>query len=183
MDGQKNGQKRRNGRKNGQTNRRNFTNFERNLAMIMVIYLPVKFEFDWSNRFKVRVRKRKCGQTDGWTDKRTKNGQTNTRNFTNFERNLAMMVIYLPVKFEFDWSNRFKVRVRKRKCGQTDGWTDKRTKNGQTNRWNFTNFERNLAMMVIYLPVKFEFDWSNRFKVRVRKRKMWTDRRTSDTSI
>ena len=70
MDGQKNGQKRRNGRKNGQTNRRNFTNFERNLAM-MVIYLPVKFEFDWSNRFKVRVRKRKCGQTDGWTDKRT----------------------------------------------------------------------------------------------------------------
>ena len=38
-----------------------------------------------------------------------------------------MMVIYLPVKFEFDWSNRFKVRVRKRKCGQTDGWTDKRT--------------------------------------------------------
>ena len=165
------------GRKNGQTNRRNFTNFERNLAM-MVIYLPVKFEFDWSNRFKVRVRKRKCGQTDGWTDKRTKNGQTNTRNFTNFERNLAMMVIYLPVKFEFDWSHRFKVRVRKQKCGQTDGWTDKQTKNGQTNTRNFTNFERNLAMMVIYLPVKFEFDWSNRFKVRVRKRKMWTDRRT-----
>ena len=143
---------------------------------MMVIYLPVKFEFDWSNRFKVRVRKQKCGQTDGWTDKRTKNGQTNTRNFTNFERNLAMMVIYLPVKFEFDWSNRFKVRVRKRKCGQTDGWTDKRTKNGQTDTRNFTNFERNLAMMVIYLPVKFEFDWSNRFKVRVRKRKMWTDR-------
>ena len=145
---------------------------------MMVIYLPVKFEFDWSKRFKVRVRKRKCGQTDGWTDKRTKNGQTNTWNFTNFERNLAMMVIYLPVKFEFDWSNRFKVRVRKRKCGQTDGWTDKRTKNGQTNTRNFTNFERNLAMMVIYLPVKFEFDWSNSFKVRVRKRKMWTDRRT-----
>ena len=145
---------------------------------MMVIYLPVKFEFDWSNRFKVRVRKRKCGQTDGWTDKRTKNGQTNTRNFTNFERNLAMMVIYLPVKFEFDWSNRFKVRVRKRKCGQTDGWTDKRMKNGQTNTRNFTNFERNLAMMMIYLPVKFEFDWSNRFKVRVRKRKMWTDGQT-----
>ena len=145
---------------------------------MMVIYLPVKFEFDWSNRFKVRVQKRKCGQTDGWTDKRTKNGQTNTRNFTNFERNLAMMVIYLPVKFEFDWSNRFKVRVRKRKCGQTDGWTDKRTKNGQMNTRNFTNFERNLAMMVIYLPVKFEFDWSNRFKVRVRKQKMWTDRQT-----
>ena len=30
-------------------------------------------------------------------------------------------------------------------------------------------------MMVIYLPVKFEFDWTNHFRVRVRKRKMWTD--------
>ena len=164
-------------RKTRQMNGRIYTNFERNLAM-MVMYVPLKFELDWSNRFRVRVRKQKCGRTDGWTEKRTKNGQTNTRNFTNFERNLAMMVIYLPVKFEFDWSNRFKVRVRKRKCGQTDGWTDKRTKNGQTNTRNFTNFERNLAMMVIYLPVKFEFDWSNRFKVRVRKQKMWTDRRT-----
>ena len=47
-----------------------------------------------------------------------------------------MMVIYLPVKLEFDWSNRFRGRVRKRKCGWTDGWTDKRTKNRQTNRWN-----------------------------------------------
>ena len=130
---------------------------------MMMIYLPVKFEFDWSNRFPVRVRKQKCGQTDGWTDKRTKNRQTNRRNFTNFERNLAMMVIYLPVKFEFDWSNRFGVRVRKRKCGQIDGWTDKRTKNGQTNRRNFTNIERNLAMVLIYVPVKFEFDRTNRF--------------------
>ena len=67
-----------------------------------------------------------------------------------------MMVIYHPVKFEFNWSNRLQVRVQKRKCGQTDRWTDNRTKNGQTNRWNFTNFERNLAMMVIYLPVKFD---------------------------
>ena len=61
-------------------------------------------------------------QTDGQT-----NGQTKGWNFTNFERNLAMMVIYLPVKFEFDWSNHFGVRVRKRKCGQTDGWTDGQT--------------------------------------------------------
>ena len=44
---------------------------------------------------------------DGRTDKRTKNGQTNIRNYTNFKRNLAMMVIYLPVKFELDWTNRF----------------------------------------------------------------------------
>ena len=41
-------------------------------------------------------------QMDGQT-----NGQTNRRNYTNFEKILAMMVIYLPVKFEFDWSHRF----------------------------------------------------------------------------
>ena len=37
-----------------------------------------------------------------------------------------MMVIYLPVKFEFDWSNRFKVRSPETKNvdGQTDGQTD-----------------------------------------------------------
>ena len=49
-----------------------------------------------------------------------------------------MMVIYVPVKFEFDWTNGFRVTVRKRKCGRTDGWTDKRNKtdgqmDGQTN--------------------------------------------------
>ena len=40
-------------------------------------------------------------------DKRTKNGQMNERNYNNLERNLAMMVIYLPVKIEFDWTKRF----------------------------------------------------------------------------
>ena len=120
-------------RTNGQMNGRNYTNFERNKAMV-VIYVPVKYEFDWTNRFQVSVRKQKCRRTDGWTDQRTKNGQTNRRNYTNFERNLAMMVIYVHVKFEFDWTNCFGVTVWKQKCGQTDGWTDKRTKNRQTNR-------------------------------------------------
>ena len=32
-----------------------------------------------------------------------------------------MMVIYLPVKFEFDWTKRFRVRVQKQKCGCTAG--------------------------------------------------------------
>ena len=84
----------------------------------------------------------KCGQTDGWTDKRTKNGQTNRQNFTNFERNLAMMVIYLPVKFEFDWSNRFRVRVRKRKCGQTAGWTEKGTEKGTKEQTEFHQYRK-----------------------------------------
>ena len=56
-----------------------------------------------------------------------KNGQMNRQNYTNFKRNLAMMVIFVLVKYEFDWRNRFRVRVRKEKCGLTDGWTDKRT--------------------------------------------------------
>ena len=38
-----------------------------------------------------------------------------------------MMVIYVPVKPEFDWTNHFRVGVRKQKCGRTDGWTDKQT--------------------------------------------------------
>ena len=128
---------------------------------MMVIYVPVKYEFDWTNRFRNRVRKQKCGRTDGWTDKRG-DGITQI-----FERNVAMMVIYVPDKFEFDWTNPFRVTFQKRQCGQTDGWTDKQTINGQTdrqtNRQNFTNFERNLAMMVIYIPVKYEFDCTNHF--------------------
>ena len=43
----------------------------------------------------------------------------NGRNYTNFKRNLAMMVIYLPVKVEFDRTPCFSVR--KQKCGRTDG--------------------------------------------------------------
>ena len=39
--------------------------------------------------------------------------------------------------------------------------------NKQTN--GITPIERNLAMMVIYLPVKFEFDWTERFRVKIRK--------------
>ena len=54
----------------------------------------------------------------------------NGQNYTNFESNLARMVIYLPVKFEFDWTKGFQVRVGKRSVdGQTNGqkmdkWTD-----------------------------------------------------------
>ena len=64
---------------------------------MMMIYVPVKFEFDWTNHFQVRNE-----NVDGQMD-----GQTNGRNYTNFERNLAMMVIYVPVKFEFNWTNHF----------------------------------------------------------------------------
>ena len=44
-----------------------------------------------------------------------------------------MMVIYLPVKFEFNWTNRFRVRVLKRKCGRTD----KKRTNKQTELHQF----------------------------------------------
>ena len=65
---------------------------------------------------------------------------------------------------------------------QTDGQTYGRKTDKRTDRISPIS-KRNLAIMLIYVPVKFEFDWSNRFQVRVRKWKMWTDRRTSDTSI
>ena len=38
-----------------------------------------------------------------------------------------MMVIYLPVKFQFDWTKNFRVRVQKRKCWRTDKRTNKQT--------------------------------------------------------
>ena len=76
------------------------------------------------------------------------------------------MVIYPPVKFEFDGKKRW--------SPETEMLTDKRTKNGRTNGQNYTNFESNLAMMVIYLPVKFEFD----FELESPERKMLMDRRT-----
>ena len=57
----------------------------------------------------------------------------------------------------------FEFESRNEKGGQTDRWTDKQIKNRQTNRQNHTNFESNLAMMVVYLPDKFEFDWTNCF--------------------
>ena len=37
-----------------------------------------------------------------------------------------MMVIYLPVKCEFDWTNYFRVRVRKQEFCRTDKKMDKR---------------------------------------------------------
>ena len=38
-------------------------------------------------------------------------------------------------------------------------------KTDKTNRWNYTYFGSNLAMMVIYVPAKFEFDWTNVFEL------------------
>ena len=65
-----------------------------NAHMHRAHFLPVKFKFDWTKRFGVRVWKRDVvGQTN-------RQKQTNKQNYTNFESNLAMMVIYLSVKFE-----------------------------------------------------------------------------------
>ena len=49
---------------------------------------------------------------------------------------------------------------------------DRQTDKKRTNEWReLHQFRKDLAIMVIYLPVKFEFDWTNRFRVRVRKQK------------
>ena len=62
---------------------------------------------------------------------------------------------------------------RKQKCGRTDGWTNKQTKYGQMNRQNYTNFKRNLVIMVIYV---FELESRNENVDRSMDRK--TDKRT-----
>ena len=41
-----------------------------------------------------------------------------------------MMVIYLPVKFEFHWTNCFELESGNEKCGRTDG-----RQTHQSNRW------------------------------------------------
>ena len=64
-------------------------------------------------------------------DKKTE--QMKRQNYTNFDRNLAMMVIYLPVKFEFNESA-FELESRN---GNVDGQTDKKRTNKQTELHQF----------------------------------------------
>ena len=68
--------------------------------------------------------------------------------------------------------------------------TDKQIKHWQMYRQNYANFERNLAMMVIYLPVKSEFDWTKLWGMGISDAIFYlesgnanVDRRTSNTSI
>ena len=78
----------------------------------------MKFDFEWTNRFRIRVRKPQIFRIM-LTNKMLRNGQTNKRNNTKFERNLAMMVIYLPIKFDFDRTDSSRARIRKRQMFRT----------------------------------------------------------------
>ena len=49
-----------------------------------------------------------------------------------------MMVIYLPVMFEFNWTNRFRVRVQKQKCGRRERRTDGRWTHQSNRRVGYT---------------------------------------------
>ena len=71
---------------------------------MMVMYLPSSLNSIGQSVFELE------------SGNRNVDGQTNRRNYTDLERNLAMMVIYLPVMFEFDWTQHFRVRVQKQKC-------------------------------------------------------------------
>ena len=42
---------------------------------------------------------------------------------------------------------------------------DKQTKKQTNEQTELHQFQKKLAMMVIYLPVKFEFDWTNHFEL------------------
>ena len=89
--------------------------------------------------------------TNRWMDRQTDEKRTNERTeFHQFRKEPSY-----DGELELESRNEY---VDKQTDGQTNG-----TKNGQTNGRNFTNIERNLAMMLIYVPVKFEFDRTNRF--------------------
>ena len=64
------------------------------------------------------------------------NGQkSNRQNYPNLESNLAMMVIYLPVKFEFNWPKHFRV---KSEIENVDGQTDRRLTHQSNRRVGYT---------------------------------------------
>ena len=46
---------------------------------------------------------------------------------------------------------------------------DKTNEQKKDKHMELHQFRQEPAMMVIYLPVKFEFDWTKRFRVRVQK--------------
>ena len=77
-------------------------------------------------------------------------------------------------------TNCFLVRVRKRQIFHLCWQMNKMLWNGRTNKWNNTKIKKDLAMMVTYLPMKFYFDWTNRFLVRVRKRQMFVTMLTNE---
>ena len=81
-----------------------------------------------------------------------------------------MMVIYVPVKYEIDWTNHSETKM------WTDRRMDKRT-NRQTNeRTELHQFRKEPSYDGIYVPVKYEANRTNCF--RVPETKMWTDKRT-----
>ena len=61
----------------------------------MRIYLPVKFELDWTKHFPAKIPEMKMLT------------HRQTHGYTTFESNLTMMVIYVGIKFEFDWTKHF----------------------------------------------------------------------------
>ena len=80
----------------------NLCNFQKNFPspkMAAILNFRIFAKFVWTNRFQVRVRKRKCGWTDGWTDKRTKNGQTSGRNFANL---ISKLNFYKLIPYPMD---------------------------------------------------------------------------------
>ena len=60
-------------------------------------------------------------------DRQTKNEWTELH---QFQRNLALMVIYVPLKFEFDWTNVFELESGNE---NVDGQTDRQTDVGHIN--------------------------------------------------
>ena len=66
-----------------------------------------------------------------------------------FRKQLSYDGVYLPVKLNSIRQSVFEIKSPETEM-LTDRQLDKRTKNGQTNGQNYTNFASNLATMVVY---------------------------------
>ena len=79
------------------------------LLLLSIILYESKINPSLNKEYKQEVQR--CPQ----------NRQTNGRNYTNFKTNLAVIMIYVPVKFEFDWTKLFELESGKENVeGQTD---------------------------------------------------------------
>ena len=82
----------------------------------MVMYFPASLNSIGQTFFELESGSR---NVDGQTNKQT-NEWTELHQFRKEPSYDGELVIYLPVKFEFDWTQCFRVRVQKQKCWQTN---------------------------------------------------------------
>jgi len=108
-----------------------------NALLLNEIYLPMKFHVDALHNFKVML----------WTKFKYENEQRAiTPKVWNFElwflcTALLLNEIYLPIMFRVDALHSFKVMLRTKKDGRTEGQTNRRT-DGRTSQSLYATLRR-----------------------------------------